>query len=336
MDEGLLVVVALAFAFAFTNGVQDSANSIATLVATRAGRPRPALAVATVAVLVGPFVLGSGVADTVAGVVEVPRDETREVVASALVGALVWNLAAWRRGVPSSSSHALVGGLVGATLAAAGTEAVNWGGLDGSRPVGVVAILFALAVAPLVGAGAAFLALRAFRRILRRATRRAALPVRRAQWATSAVLSLGQGANDAQKAVGIVAAVLLADGRTSTLDAPVWVVGGAGLAMAAGTALGGWRIVRTIGRRIYDLRSLDALASQTASAAVIVGSSIAGAPVSSTHIVSSSVVGVGGGRRKWGRVRWTVVKEIGLAWLTTLPATALLAAATLVAWRAIT
>lgn len=336
MDAGLVLVATLAFAFAFTNGVQDSANSIATLVATRAGRPATALVVATAAILVGPFVLGSGVAETIGGIVQVEPSKTREVVASALVAALVWNVAAWYRGIPSSSSHALVGGLVGAALAAAGGEAVNWGGIEDGRPQGVAAVLVALAVAPVLGAGAAFVVLRIVRRTLRRVTRRAAGPVRDAQWVTSALLSVGQGANDAQKAVGILAAVLLADGATSTLDAPTWAVAGAAVSLAAGTALGGWRIVRTIGRRIYDLRSLDALASQSGSAAVIIGSSVVGAPVSSTHIVSSSVVGVGGARRGWGRVRWAVVREIGVAWVTTLPATALMAAVFFALWRSIT
>lgn len=336
MDPGPTLAVVLAFAFAFTNGVQDAANSIATLVATRAAPPARALVLATVCVLVGPLLLGSGVAATIAGLVEVAPDETVEVTIAALSAALAWNLAAWYRGLPSSSSHALVGGLSGAAITAAGLDAVNWGGIDGWRPEGVGAVLFALAVSPFVGAGTALLVLRLYRIALRRATRRAVRPIRGAQWLTSALLSVGQGANDAQKAVGVVAAVLLAEGTTSRLEAPLWAVVGAALSLAAGTALGGWRIVRTIGRRIYELRALDALASQTGSAAVVLGASFAGAPVSTTHVVASSVVGAGGGRRRWGRIRWAVVTEMGIAWVTTLPATALLAAAALSAWRWLT
>ncbi|HUF01707.1 MAG TPA: inorganic phosphate transporter [Gaiellaceae bacterium] len=333
MDAGLVLVVALALTFAFTNGVQDAANSIATLVATRGGRPGPALAVATAGVLVGPLLLGSAVADTVAGIVQVPSDEMVEVVTAALLAALAWNLGAWYRGLPSSSSHALVGGLAGAGVASAGLDAVNWGSFDGWRPGGVGAVLVALALSPLIGAGVALLALRLVRRALRRASRRATRPLRGAQWITSGLLSIGQGANDAQKTVGALAAVLLAHGTTTSLQAPFWAVAGAAVAMAAGTALGGWRLVRTIGRRIYDLRPLDGLASQTGSAAIILVASAAGAPVSSTHVVASSVVGVGGGRRRWGRVRWAVVGEMGIAWATTLPATAALAAAALSLWR---
>ena len=333
MDAGLALAVSLAFLFAFTNGVQDAANSIATLVATRAARPGPALALATTGVLIGPFVLGSAVADTIAGIADVGSDETVEVVTAALAAALAWNLAAWYRGLPSSSSHALVGGLAGAAIAAAGLDAVNWGGFDGWRPVGVGGVLVALAVSPILGAGAAILVLVLVRRALRRATRRFAAPVRATQWATSASLAIGQGANDAQKAVGAVAAVLLASGTTASLQAPLWAIVGAALAMAAGTTLGGWRIVRTIGRRIYELRPVDGLANQTASTAIILGASVAGAPISSTHVVASSVVGVGMGRRRWGRIRWAVVTEMGIAWMTTLPATALLAAGALSLWR---
>jgi inorganic phosphate transporter, PiT family len=257
-------------------------------------------------------------------------------VTAGLVAALAWNAVTWSRGIPSSSSHALVGGLAGAAIATSGFEAVNWGGHDGWRPTGVAGTLAALAVAPLLGVAAAYVAVRLARRALRRATRRFDQPVREAQLLTSGLLALGQGANDAQKSVGVIALVLLANGSTSSLGAPFSATLGAALAMSAGTLLGGWGIVRTIGRRIYPLRPFDSLSSQTISAAVILASSIAGAPVSGTHVVSSSVVGVGGGRRAWGRIRWAVVSEVGIAWLTTIPATAALGAAALGVWRLLT
>jgi len=336
MDAGLVLAVGLALAFAFTNGVQDAANSIATLIATRAGRPGPALVMATLAIFAGPFLLGSAVASTVAGMVDVGPTETIGVVVAALVAALAWNAAALYKGIPSSSSHALVGGLVGAALATSGSKGVNWGGLDGLRPVGVLGVLVVLATSPVVGATATLVVLRLFRRALRRGTRRFSRPVRDAQWVSSTLLSVGQGANDSQKAVGLVAAVLLAHGTTSSLEAPRWVILACSLAMAAGTLAGGWRIVRTIGRRIYDLRPLDALAGQTGSAAAILGASIVGAPISSTHVVSSSVVGAGLGRRRYGRIRWSVVRQMGIAWVTTMPVTALIAAVVLSTWRWVT
>ncbi|GIU94086.1 MAG: inorganic phosphate transporter [Gaiellaceae bacterium] len=331
MDAASALVVVLALAFAFTNGIQDAANSVATLVATRAAPPWAALALATVVLLCAPFLVGAAVAQTVAGLVDVPREDTLSVLSSGLLAALAWNVGVWLRGIPSSSTHALVGGLTGAAVGSSGLDAVTWGGIDGWKPVGVAAVLVGLASSPLLGAVTSFLVLRALRRVLRRATRRVALVVRRAQWATSAALAIGQGANDAQKAVGVIAAVLAAEGVSG--DTPAWAVAGAAGAMAAGTALGGWRIVRTIGRRIYDLRSLDALASQTGSAAVLLGATAVGAPVSATHVVSSSVVGVGGARRRWGRVRWSVVEGIAVAWVTTLPATAFAGAALVTVWR---
>lgn len=267
---------------------------------------------------------------------DVGRDETVEVFTAALLAALAWNSFMWSRGLPSSSTHALVGGLVGAGVAAGGVDAVNWGGIQGWRPTGVVGTLVALALSPLVGAGAAYVVIRGARRGLRRATRRVETPLREAQWLTSGFLALGQGANDAQKSIGVIVAVLFARGSIASLHAPFAVTLGAALAMAAGTLLGGWGIVRTIGRRIYELRPLDALSSQSSSAAVILGASIAGAPISGTHVVASSVVGVGAGRRRWRKIRWAVVREIGLAWLTTIPATAVLAAAAFSLWRLVT
>jgi PiT family inorganic phosphate transporter len=333
MDVGLVLAVALAFAFAFTNGFHDAANSIATLVATRAARPAAALLLATTGIVVGPFVLGTAVAATIAGISQVKPDQTVEVVVAALVAALVWNVATWYRSLPSSSSHALVGGLVGATVAAAGGDAVNWGGFDGLRPVGVIGVLVGLAISPLAGAGAALVVLRLLRRSLRRGTQRLDGPVSHAQWLTSGLLALGQGANDVQKSAGVVASVLLAENVTSSLGSPTWATFGAALAMATGAALGGWRIVRTVGTRIYRLRPLDGLASQAGSASVLLVVSLLGAPVSTTQVVSSSVVGVGGGRRRWRRIRWAVVREMGLAWVTTMPATFVLAATFLGLWR---
>jgi inorganic phosphate transporter, PiT family len=333
VDAGAVVVVGLALAFAFTNGFHDASNAIATLVATRAARPGPAVLLAAAGNLIGPLVLGSAVANTIAGIADIEPDDTVEVSIAALLAAVGWNLLTWYRGLPSSSSHALVGGLVGAAVAAAGFDAVNWGGFDGWRPSGVIGVLVALAVSPFLGAAAAFGVLRLLRAGLHRATRRFRGPLLDAQWVTSGALALSHGANDAQKAVGMVSAVLLAEGVSSSLEAPVWVIVSSALALTLGTALGGWRVARTIGRRIYDIRPLDGLASQAGSAAVILSASLAGAPVSTTHVVASSVIGTGGGRGKWKRVRWAIVREMGVAWVTTLPATAAIAAGVLAAWR---
>lgn len=325
MDVGLVMAVALALGFAATNGLHDASNAIATLVATRAATPLQAILLAAVFNLLGPLFVGTLVADTIAGIVTVAPGDAVQVIGAGLIAAVVWNLLTWRRGLPSSSSHALVGGLVGAALAEGGLNAVNWGGMDGWHPVGVFGTLFALAISPVLGAIAALLVIRALRRLGRRATRRWQLVTSNGQWVTSAALAFSHGANDAQKSVGVIAALLLAEGRIDSLSPPAWVIPACAVALTAGTALGGWRIIRTVGQRIYRIESVDGLASQTASAGVILGASLAGAPTSTTQVVASSVVGIGGGRRRWRHVNWVTVRDMGLAWLITLPASALLA-----------
>lgn len=325
MDVGLVMAVALALGFAATNGLHDASNAIATLVATRAATPLQAILLAAVFNLLGPLFVGTLVADTIAGIVTVTPVDAVQVIGAGLMAAVVWNLLTWRRGLPSSSSHALVGGLVGAALAEGGLNAVNWGGMDGWHPVGVFGTLFALAISPVLGAIAALLVIRALRRLGRRATRRWQLVTSNGQWVTSAALAFSHGANDAQKSVGVIAALLLAEGRIDSLSTPAWVIPACAVALTAGTALGGWRIIRTVGQRIYRIESVDGLASQTASAGVILGASLVGAPTSTTQVVASSVVGIGGGRRRWRHVNWVTVRDMGLAWLITLPASALLA-----------
>lgn len=331
----LVAIVAIALVFDVTNGFHDSSNSIATLVTTRAATPAAAIMLAGTFHVLGPLLLGTAVADTVGGIVESDTAEVVPLVAAALSSAVAWNLLTWARGLPSSSSHALVGGLVGAAMADAGADAVNWGGLSGIRPSGVIGVLVVLAASPLIGAAVGAITIWIGRRLLRRATRNVQQPLRRAQWVTSAALAFSHGANDAQKTMGVVTLVLVADGRLDSFAVPLWVKLAAAASLTVGTALGGWRIVRTIGTGIFRLRSIDGLASQTSSAATIFGSAMIGAPVSTTHVVASSVVGVGAGQ-SWRRVRWAVVKEMALAWVLTLPATALIAAALLLLWKGLT
>ena len=333
MDTGLVVAVLLAVGFATTNGLHDASNAIATLVATRAATPLQAILLASTFNLLGPLLLGAAVADTIGGIVAVTPSAATEVIGAGLAAAVTWNLVTWRMGLPSSSGHALIGGLVGASVVEGGIDAVNWGGFDGWRPVGVLGTLVALAVSVPLGALAALLAIRALRLVARRATRRWHTPVQAGEWGMSAALAFSHGANDAQKSVGVIAALLLADGRIDTLAAPTWTKLICAVALTLGTALGGWRIIRTVGRRIYRIKPIEGLASQTASASVIFGASLVGAPVSTTQVVASSVVGVGAGRRRWHHVHWEVVREMGLAWFITMPATAALAAVALGIWR---
>jgi inorganic phosphate transporter, PiT family len=336
MDAGLVVAIALAVAFVVTNGFHDAANSIAALVATRAATPLQAIVLASAFNLLGPLLLGAAVANTIGGIVTVPSAAADQVIGAGLAAAVTWNLATWRRGIPSSSAQALVGGLVGAALAEGGFHAVNWGGLEDGHPVGFVGTLISLAISPALGALAALLVIRVLRRLAHRATRRWRSPVRLGEWGAAAALAFSHGANDAQKAVGVVAALLLADGKIGTLSAPTWVTVVCAAALTAGTALGGWRIIRTVGRGIYRFQLFEGLASTGASAAIIFGASLVGAPTSTSQVVASSVVGVGGGRRRWRHVHWEVVRHMGVAWLITLPTTAVLAAVVFEFWQALT
>jgi PiT family inorganic phosphate transporter len=330
----LVVVIVTALAFDVTNGFHDSANAIAALVATRAGRPGPAVAMCAVFNLLGPLLAGTAVANTIGGVIDVPSEEVLTVTGAALTGALAWNLITWWRGLPSSSSHALVGGLIGAAVVEGGVDAVNWGGVNGLRPVGVAGVLISLAVSPLLGVAAGFVGSLAARRGARRLRRDAQNSVRNGEWVSSAALAFSHGANDAQKTMGVITLMLVATGNLSTFSVPLWVKVASATALTLGTSMGGWRIIRTIGSRIYRIRPLDGLVSQSTSAGIILASAAVGGPVSTTHVVAASVVGVGAEQRR-RHVRWAVVREMGLAWVITLPSSALIAALALPLWRTV-
>jgi len=335
-DAGLVVAVVLAVAFTATNGFHDAANSIAALVATRTATPFQAIMLASALNLLGPLLLGAAVASTIGGIVRVTPSAADQVIGAGLAAAVAWNLATWWSGLPSSSAQALVGGLVGAALAQGGVHAVNWGGLEGGRPVGFVGTVVSLVISPPLGAVGALLLIRALRRLSRRATRRWEVLVRGGQWTAAAALAFSHGANDAQKAIGVIAALLLADGKIKSLAAPRWVTVVCAVALTAGTAAGGWRIIRTVGRGIYRFQSVEGLASTAASAGVIFGASVLGAPTSTSQVVASSVVGLGGGRWRWRHVHWQVVRHMGAAWVITLPVTAAMAALAFELWRWLT
>jgi PiT family inorganic phosphate transporter len=329
------LAVAIAVTFALTNGFHDAANAIATLVATRGARPGQAIVLSAGFNVLGVLFAGTAVASTIAGITSVKPSLAVAVIGSGVLAAVVWNVSTWAFGLPSSSGHALVGGLVGSALSASGIGAVNWGGLDGWKPVGVLGVLVALAISPAIGLALGFALARLLHRVLRRATPLMQAPIRGAEWVMSAALSFSHGANDGQKSIGVVAALLLATGHMRGFAVPLWASLACAAALTIGTALGGWRIVRTIGRSIFHLAPIDGFVSQTASTAVILAASSIGAPVSTTQVVASSVVGIGGGRRRWRHVRWAVVRSIGLAWLLTLPAAAALGALAQLAWRSI-
>jgi PiT family inorganic phosphate transporter len=328
----LLVVVLLAAAFCLVNGVHDAGNAIAAPVVTHAARPGTAVVWAAVFHVVGALVVGTAVAATIAGIASVPADQMLAVLGAAVLGALLWSLFTLWRGLPCSSGHCLVGALAGAALADGGAGAVNWGGLNGLHPVGVIGSLVWLLLSSVLALLVSVVGIRVVRRSLRRAARPIESPVRAGELAASAGLAFAHGSNDAQKTMGVVTAALVAARRLTHFAVPFWVVLGSALLLTAGTLLGGWRVVRTLGRRIYPLRSVDGFVSQGSSGVIVLAASLLGAPVSTSDVVAPAVVGVGSGER-WHHVRWAVAGEIGLAWLVTLPLCGLLGALFLPFWR---
>jgi len=330
----LVALVVLGIAFGLTNGVHDAGNAIAAPIVTRSMRPRSAIFLSALCHVAGALAIGTAVAATIASIISVPKQDLDYVLGAAITGALIWSLVTLRLGIPCSSGHCLVGALTGAALAGGGTSTVNWGGLDGIRPVGVIGSLLWLVISTAAAVPLTLLALVVAQRALRRASRAVMKPIRRAQVLTTAALSFAHGSNDAQKTMGLLALALLAEGRTPHFSVPLWVVLTSAATLAIGTSLGGWPVVRTLGRGIYPLRSLEGLISQGSASFIVFVASLVGAPISTTDVVAPAVVGVGVGER-WRHVRWRVVAEIGFAWLVTLPVSAVLAAVALPAWRAI-
>lgn len=315
----MVVIVVVALAFDYTNGFHDAANSIAVAVSTKALTPRTALALAAVMNLVGALI-STEVAKTVgAGIIDTPEGSGGlQIVFAALVGAITWNLITWYFGLPSSSSHALIGGLVGAALAA--VHSVQWMGI-------VDKVVIPMVLAPLIGFGLGYLFMLAILWSFRGANvTRANRGFRYAQIVSSATMALGHGLQDAQKTMGIITLALVTAGEIDTFEVPLWVVVAAALAISAGTYAGGFRIMRTLGRRIIQLTPAGGFSAQTvASSVMVTTATVFAVPVSTTHITTTSIMGVGATRRL-SAVRWGVAGNIVVAWVLTLPAAGAVAA----------
>ncbi len=315
MTATLVVVLLLAVAFDYINGFHDTANAIATSVATRALRPQHAILMAAAFNFIGAFA-GTAVAKTIGAGLVNEATTSQTIVVAALLGAIAWNLLTWRLGIPSSSSHALIGSLLGATILAAGTGAVKWSGL-------VDKVLLPLVTSPVLGFIIAFFLMIALYWIFRRASRRPMTRgFRRLQVLSAGYMAFSHGSNDAQKTMGIVTLALFSAGVIPTVDVPVWVIVGAASAISLGTAVGGWRIMRTMGRRVVELEPIHGFAAETTAATVLLATAHFGMPVSTTHVISSAIMGVGSSKGPRG-VRWGVARTIVIAWVVTLPATAL-------------
>ncbi|HET7728068.1 MAG TPA: inorganic phosphate transporter [Candidatus Limnocylindrales bacterium] len=322
----LVAVVLLAIAFDYINGFHDTANAIATSIATRALRPSYAIAMATAFNFIGAFA-GTAVAKTIgAGLVD-ETTTTQAVVAGALVGAIAWNLITWRFGLPSSSSHALIGGLLGSTVIAAGTGSLKVEGIVGK-------VLVPLVSSPVAGFTVAFLLMIALYWIFRRADRRPLARVfRRLQVFSAGYMAFAHGSNDAQKTMGIITLALFSAGAIETVDVPFWVIVVAATALSLGTAVGGWRIMKTMGHRVVELEPIHGFAAETTAASVLITTAQLGMPVSTTHVISSAIMGVGSSRGARG-VRWGVARSILIAWVLTIPAAALIGALSWLVLRA--
>jgi PiT family inorganic phosphate transporter len=320
-DLVLVIVVGTALAFDFTNGFHDTANAVATSISTRALSPRVAVALAAILNFVGAF-LSLAVAATIAKGIVDANVVTPTIVFAGLVGAIAWNIMTWYFGLPSSSSHALIGGVVGSTLAAVGTSGVMADGL-------IEKVIIPALVAPVLAFGAAGLGiLFCYRIIGRRSPGSVSRGFRHGQLVTASLFSLSHGTNDAQKTMGIIFLALVANGNLSSGDeVPKWVVVSAATAIALGTYVGGWRIIKTMGSRIIKMDPPQGFASQAAGAAVILSASHVGFPLSTTHVISGGIMGAGAAKRV-SAVRWGVAGNIVMAWVLTLPASAAVGAAT--------
>ncbi len=311
----LIFLIALSLVFDFLNGLHDSSNIVATVISSRALQPRVALILTAVGEFVGPFLFGVAVAKTVGEDLLVPDVITLEVMVSALVGAIFWNLITWFFGIPSSSSHALVGGLLGAAIIADGPTVVQLPGLT--------KILVALFISPPIGLLAGYLVTKAIYFLTRNAGPRINSIFRKSQIVTALGLALSHGANDAQKTMGVITLGLLSSGKISSFEVPLWVVFAAATSIALGTSFGGWKLIKTLGGRIIKVRPVHGFASQIAGASVILGAALLGGPVSTTQVMSTTIMGTGAAE-SIKKVRWQVGKDMLIAWGLTIPTAGLI------------
>lgn len=317
MSPIILVIISLALLFGLLNGIHDSRNVISTMVSSRAYSPRVALGVTIAAELSGPFVFGVAVANTIGKSIADPKAINLQVILAALISAVAWNIFTWIWGIPSSSSHALIGGIIGAVSAHAGAQAVQIGGL--------MKTLIALFTSPIIGFILGFILLKIILALCWKSTPRINNFFKKSQLLTALALGLSHGSNDGQKTMGVITLALVTGGYLQSFIVPLWVVAICAIALSTGTAIGGWLLTRKPGNSFYKIRPVDGFATQVTSAFIILGASIIGGPVSATQIINTAIMGVGAAERA-NKVRWGIAKDIVTAWILTIPATALVAA----------
>jgi PiT family inorganic phosphate transporter len=307
----------LGLGFDFLNGIHDSSNVVATMISSHAFPPQVALGVTAIANFSGPFIFGVAVAETIGNDVVSSTSINIIVIVAALSSAIVWDLLTWYLGFPSSSSHALIGGIIGAVVMDSGFSVL--------KLPGIIKIFIALFTSPFIGFVVGFVVLKVILLLSWNATPKINRFFKNSQMVTGVALALSHGANDAQKTMGIITLALVTTGYIKSFAVPLWVIVICASAIAIGTATGGWRLIKTLGERFYRIRPIHGFAAQLASAVVILGASLVGGPVSTTQVVSSAIMGAGTAERA-SKVRWGVAQEIAMAWLFTIPAAAIFAA----------
>lgn len=317
MPANMIALLVMGLIFDFINGIHDSSNIVATMISSHALSPRWSLTVIALAEFSGPLIFGVAVAKTVGGGIVLPDFVTMNALLAAVGSAILWGLLTWYLGIPSSASHAVIGGLIGAVVMSNGWHGVYLNG--------IIKVLIILFTSPLVGFVVGYLVTKLVILASWNATPRVNEVYKKGQVATSVALALSYGANDAQKTMGILTLGLLTSGVIHSFNVPFWVVISCASMIALGTMVGGWRLIRTLGAKFFKIRPMDGFSTQLASTAVILGASFFGGLVSTTQVVSTAIMGVGSAERM-NKVRWGVAKDIVMAWVFTIPATALIGA----------
>lgn len=317
MTLPLLFIIVLSLGFDLLNGIHDSSNIVATMISSRAIPPKIALAITALSEFSGPFIFGVAVAKTIGDEIVQAGTINLVILIAALISAISWNLLTWWLGLPSSSSHALIGGLAGAVIAGAGWSAIKMAGIG--------KVFLVLFTSPLIGFTIGYIITQIVFRLSWKASPKINVLFRRFQILTAISLALSHGTNDAQKTMGVITLALVTTGMIETFQVPLWVVIACASMIALGTSLGGWKLIRTLGSKFYKIKPVDAFCAQLTSASVILGASLIGGPVSTTQVVSTAIMGVGAAERP-NKVRWGVAGEIATAWILTIPATGLVAA----------
>ena len=315
MSIWLIALISIALIFDFLNGFHDSANVVATIISSRTLSGKKALMMTALANFAGPFIFGVAVANTIGHGIAVSEFITVQVLIAALISACIWNITTWFFGIPASSSHALIGGLIGAVFIGGGVHALI--------SKGIIKVFIALFASPIIGLFFGWLVMKIIYLFLKNATPKADYVFKLGQIPTAIAMALSHGANDAQKTMGVITLGLVTTGYQKEFSVPTWVILISASAICLGTFGGGWRLIKTLGAKFYKIKPIHSFASQFASAIVIITASIFGGPVSTTQVVSMAIMGAGAGERI-SKVRWLVLKNIFLSWVLTIPVTALL------------